>query len=155
MFRSDVGGPRKGRAIVTVSSFSRVASRLEMHFCVCDRTDVMDIDNETIEAIAEENEESRNRRSYLTQKLRDIGKNVESAGEHLWRMRNEGTLTVLTHMTRRDHGDRSFGRGKYPTVVFTARLSARLVAEPHVTHTTPVDIRGCPRPSLQPSRGHL
>ena len=26
-------------------------------------------------------------------------------------------------------------------VVFTTRLSARLVAEPHVTHTTPVDIR--------------
>lgn len=82
MFRSDVGGPRKGRVIVTVSNFFRVASKLEMLFCVCDRTDVMDIDEETIEAIAEENEESRNRRSYLTQKLRDIGKNVESASEH-------------------------------------------------------------------------
>ena len=44
-----------------------------MPFCVCDRTDVMDID-ETIEAIAEESEESGNRRSYLTQKLRDIEK---------------------------------------------------------------------------------
>ena len=60
-----------------------MASRLEMLFCVCDRTDVMDIDDETIEAIAEESKESRDRRSYLTQKLRDIGKNVESAGEHL------------------------------------------------------------------------
>lgn len=45
-----------------------------MLFCVCDRTDVMDIDDETIETIAEENEESRNWQSYLTQKLRDIGK---------------------------------------------------------------------------------
>jgi hypothetical protein len=45
-----------------------------MLFCVCDRTDVMDIDDETIEAIAEENEESRNWQFYLTQKLRDIGK---------------------------------------------------------------------------------
>lgn len=33
----------------------------------------MDID-ETIEAIAEESKESRDRRSYLTQKLRDIEK---------------------------------------------------------------------------------
>jgi hypothetical protein len=51
-----------------------MASRLEMLFCVCDRTDVMDIDDKTIEAMAEENEESRNWQSYLTQKLRDIGK---------------------------------------------------------------------------------
>ena len=39
--------------------------------------------------------------------------------------------------------------------MLTARLSARSVAEPHVTLTTPVDIRECRRPSLQPSRGHL
>jgi hypothetical protein len=45
-----------------------------MLFCVCGGTDVMDIDDETIEAIAEENEESRNWQSYLTQKLRDIRK---------------------------------------------------------------------------------
>ena len=58
---SGVGGPHKGRVIVTVSSFFwvtsrletpfRVTSRLEMPFCVCDRTDVMDIDDETIEAV--------------------------------------------------------------------------------------------------------
>ena len=41
------------------------------------------------------------------------------------------------------------------TVVFTTRLSARSVAEPHVTHPTPVDIRECPRPSLQLSRGQI
>ena len=40
-------------------------------------------------------------------------------------------------------------------VVFTTRLSAHSVAEPHVTHTTPVDIRECPPPSLQPSRGQI
>jgi hypothetical protein len=40
-------------------------------------------------------------------------------------------------------------------LVFTARLSARSVAEPYVTHTTPVDIRECSRPSLQPSRGQI
>jgi hypothetical protein len=44
---------------------------------------------------------------------------------------------------------------KFNRVVFTTRLSARSVAEPHVTHTTPVDIRECPRPSLQPSRGQI
>lgn len=57
-----------------------------MLFCVCDRTDVMDIDDETIEAIAEENEESRNWQSYLTQKLRDIGKEHKVRRR---RMRNE------------------------------------------------------------------
>jgi hypothetical protein len=40
-------------------------------------------------------------------------------------------------------------------LVFTTWLSARSVAEPHVTHTTPVDIRECPQPSLQPSRRQI
>ena len=40
-------------------------------------------------------------------------------------------------------------------MVSTPRLSAPSVAEPHVTHTPPVNIRGCRRPSLQPSHGHF
>jgi len=43
----------------------------------------------------------------------------------------------------------------YNILVFTARLSARLVAEPYIIYITPINIRGYLRPSLQPSRGHL